>query len=211
MEAWISRYSGEVGRDMDRYYRQLAIVREGDRQYPIAGYPVADLNGDIVPLEPAPPQWNDLVPTLGAALALGEDQGHVELAGGGDSDATVASSTDRIGFLTDEEEEKLLKEANLRTYTDWNQRREDNRAEMEVEMERPLEFSIKNSLRLQWTRAQAKDPECHRILAKVGDSQMEVFFKKTGLGRREQGLAPKIYEEYRKAEDGLLERKAATE
>ena len=40
-------------------------------------------------------------------------------------------------FLDDETEARLLKEANLRKYEEWNQKREEARGRLEAEMERP--------------------------------------------------------------------------
>ena len=45
-------------------------------------------------------------------------------------------------LFSDAAEEKLLKEANLKTYEEYNLRRDENRARLEAEMDRPREFSI---------------------------------------------------------------------
>ena len=125
-----------------------------------------------------------------------------------EEERTVASSTDlnaeaNIGFLDDETEARLLKEANLRKYEEWNQKREEARGRLEAEMERPLEFKIGHSLRLTWVGGQAKDPDCVRILRTL-DGQRQPTKSKN------QQIASRITEEYRRAEDGLLERKVAT-
>ena len=56
----------------------------------------------------------------------------------------------------------------MRTYEEWNQRRTDHRGKLEVELDRPLEFSVTHSLRLEWVAAQARDPVCYRIHRRVG-------------------------------------------
>mgnify|MGYP003316058112 CR=1 FL=1 len=67
--------------------------------------------------------------------------------------------------------------------------RDENRARLEAEMERPREFSIGHSLRMEWTTSQAKDPECLDILRTL-DRRKE---QKTGAPDR--GLAPKAVED----------------
>ena len=67
-------------------------------------------------------------------------------------------------FLDDAEEERLIKEANLQTYEEFNLKREENRAQLEAEMDRPLEFSISHTLRTEWVACQKKDPDCLEIL-----------------------------------------------
>ena len=43
-------------------------------------------------------------------------------------------------------------------------KRDENRARLEAEMERPRAFSIGNTLRMEWVTCQGKDPECLEIL-----------------------------------------------
>ena len=76
-----------------------------------------------------------------------------------------------VDFLDDAEEERLIKEANLQTYEEFNLRREENRAQLEAEMDRPLEFSISHTLRTEWMACQKKDPDCLEILRSWTDGR----------------------------------------
>ena len=124
-------------------------------------------------------------------------------AADGVKDGLNASALEGLGDLfSDAAEEKLLKEANLKAYEEYNLRRDENRARLEAEMDRPREFSIGHSLRMEWMTSQAKDPECVEIL-RVLDRPKDP--KESAPDRR---LAPRITEEYRRAGDGLLEKKS---
>ena len=68
-------------------------------------------------------------------------------------------------------------------------------------MDRPLEFSISHTLRMEWVACQKKDPECLGIL-RLLDRRKEQKSTKT-----DKGLAPRTTEEFRRAGDGLLEKK----
>ena len=69
-------------------------------------------------------------------------------------EATAASETDLMKFHTGEQEAELLKDSNIRGNTEWNDKGNSERAKLEVEMERPLGFSIGHSIRLEWASAQ---------------------------------------------------------
>ena len=96
------------------------------------------------------------------------------------SEATVASDTDIGKFLGDEEEEAFLRDANLKKYTEWNDKRNEERATFEAEMERTIEFNIGHSLRTEWAGAQAKDRECLEILKVLKPSSIDDIQKREG-------------------------------
>ena len=97
-----------------------------------------------------------------------------------------------------------MKEANLRTYEEFNLKRDENRARLEAETDRPLEFSIGHTLRMEWVTCQGKDPECLETL-RLLDRRKDQKGSKV-----DRGLAPRVTEEFRRAGDGLLEKKVRT-
>ena len=67
-----------------------------------------------------------------------------------------------------------------------------------------MEFSISHTLRMEWVACQKKDPDCLEILRFL-DRRKDQKSTKT-----DKGLAPRMTEEFRRAGDGLLEKKVRT-
>ena len=75
---------------------------------------------------------------------------------------TVASEVALVQF-TEEDEQCIAERASLKKYTDWNCKRNEERAKLEVEAEETWEFRVGESLRLEWISAQKRDPDCIKI------------------------------------------------
>ena len=75
--------------------------------------------------------------------------------------------------LREEDEQGIAESASLKKYTDWNDKRNEERAKLEAEMERTIEFNVGHSLRTGWAAAQAKDGECLEIFQVLKSSSSE--------------------------------------
>ena len=112
---------------------------------------------------------------------------------------TAATEVDLVHF-TEEDEQCIAERASLKKYTDWNCKRKEERAKLEVEAEETWEFRVGESLRLEWASAQKRDPHCPRIFRDFKNF-------KTDAGRRSGALAKSERDVHRIAADGFLERR----
>ena len=62
---------------------------------------------------------------------------------------TVATEVD-IVEIREEEGRGVAEDASLKMYTEWNSKRNDERAKLEVEAEEAWEFRVGESLRVEW-------------------------------------------------------------
>ena len=90
--------------------------------------------------------------------------------------------------------------------TEWNCKRNEERAKLEAEAEEVWEFKIGESLRQEWASAQRRDSECQRALRDLKNARAKQE-DQPRRPRRDGLLAKTEREMFRIAEDGVLERR----
>ena len=90
-------------------------------------------------------------------------------------------------------------------YTEWNCKRNEERAKLEAEADETWEFRVGESLRIEWASAQRRGPECQRVLRDLKSC------KSNGGERQSDALARSDREVHRVADDGVLERRITSE
>ena len=118
------------------------------------------------------------------------------------SDTTAASDLDNLR-LTEEDEANIAEKASLRKYTEWNDKRNDERAKLEVETEEAWEFKVGESLRVEWKANQKRDAECIRAYRDLQRGPKQPKDAKGVVARIDKDM-------YRVGTDGLLERRVVS-